>query len=146
MPRRATDAADAAVRQWYGAEPFSQRWMREPVPGWPRRCKRPGGSAATAKSESSAQDRAALANIEKLRAGARAVVTGQQVVLFGGPLLTILKAATAVARAKQATAASGVEHVPVFWMATEDHDLAEVDQVSLSDQELRWRRCGLGCA
>ncbi|WP_433963802.1 bacillithiol biosynthesis cysteine-adding enzyme BshC [Tunturiibacter gelidiferens] len=74
---------------------------------------------------------AAKANIAKLRAGARAVVTGQQVVLFGGPLLTILKAATAVARAKEATKATGVEHVPVFWMATEDHDLEEVDQVSL---------------
>ena len=74
---------------------------------------------------------AALENIEKLRAGARAVVTGQQVGLFGGPLLTLLKAATAVARAKQATRATGVEHVPMFWLATEDHDLAEVDQVSL---------------
>ena len=74
---------------------------------------------------------AAMANIEKLRGGARAVVTGQQVGLFGGPLLTLLKAATAVARAKDATRASGVEHVPVFWLATEDHDLAEVDQVSL---------------
>ncbi len=58
-------------------------------------------------------------------------MTGQQVGLFGGPLLTLLKAATAVARAKQATAATGVEHVPVFWLATEDHDLEEVDQVSL---------------
>jgi bacillithiol biosynthesis cysteine-adding enzyme BshC len=74
---------------------------------------------------------AAKANIAKLRAGARAVVTGQQVVLFGGPLLTLLKAATAVARANEATKASGVEHVPVFWLATEDHDLEEVDQVSL---------------
>jgi bacillithiol biosynthesis cysteine-adding enzyme BshC len=74
---------------------------------------------------------ATKANIAKLRAGARAVVTGQQVMLFGGPLLTILKAATAVARAKEATRATGVEHVPVFWMATEDHDLEEVDQVSL---------------
>jgi bacillithiol biosynthesis cysteine-adding enzyme BshC len=72
-----------------------------------------------------------MANIAKLRAGARAVVTGQQVVLFGGPLLTLLKTATVVARAREATAATGVEHVPVFWMATEDHDLAEVDQVSL---------------
>jgi len=72
-----------------------------------------------------------LANIAKLRFGARAVVTGQQVVLFGGPLLTLLKAATAIARASQATAATGVEHVPIFWLATEDHDLEEVDQVSL---------------
>ena len=36
-----------------------------------------------------------------------------------------------MARAKEATAATGVEHVPVFWLATEDHDLEEVDQVSL---------------
>lgn len=73
----------------------------------------------------------ALANIEKLRNGARAVVTGQQVVLMGGPLLTLLKAGTAVSRAEAATKATGIEHVPVFWMATEDHDLAEVDQVAL---------------
>jgi uncharacterized protein YllA (UPF0747 family) len=73
----------------------------------------------------------ALANIEKIRAGARAVVTGQQVGLLGGPLYVLLKAATAIARAKQATAATGVEHVPIFWLATEDHDLEEVDQVSL---------------
>ena len=74
---------------------------------------------------------ATLANIAKLRTGARAVVTGQQVVLLGGPLLTLLKAATAVARARQATAETGIEHVPIFWLATEDHDLEEVDQVSL---------------
>jgi bacillithiol biosynthesis cysteine-adding enzyme BshC len=74
---------------------------------------------------------AALANIGKLRGGARAVVTGQQVGLLGGPLMTLLKAATAVARAKQTTAATGVEHVPIFWLATEDHDLDEVNQVSL---------------
>ena len=70
-------------------------------------------------------------NIEKLRAGARAVVTGQQVGLLGGPLLVLLKAATAIARAREATKHTGVDHVPVFWLATEDHDLAEVDQVTL---------------
>jgi bacillithiol biosynthesis cysteine-adding enzyme BshC len=74
---------------------------------------------------------AALANIAKLRTGARAVVTGQQVGLFGGPLLTLLKASTAIARAKQITASTGVDHVPIFWLATEDHDIEEVDQVSL---------------
>jgi bacillithiol biosynthesis cysteine-adding enzyme BshC len=73
---------------------------------------------------------AALANIELLRHGANAVVTGQQVVLFGGPLLTLMKAATAVARAQQATAA-GYPHVPIFWLATEDHDLAEVNHAHL---------------
>ena len=122
--------ADAAVRRWYGAEPFAGRWMRGPVAGG----RADAGALADLLERQNIEfgaGKAALENIAKLRAGARTVVTGQQVVLFGGPLLTILKAATAVARAKQATAASGIEHVPVFWMATEDHDLAEVDQVSL---------------
>ena len=63
---------------------------------------------------------------------------------LAGPLLTLLKAATAVARAKEAQAATGVEHVPVFWLASEDHDLAEVDQVSLlSKHAVETLRLGL---
>ena len=71
-----------------------------------------------------------LANLERLRRGALAAVTGQQVGLFGGPLFSIFKALTAVKLAEQATAA-GVDCVPVFWLATEDHDLAEVNHVAL---------------
>ena len=69
--------------------------------------------------------RKALANIERLRQGAGAVVSGQQVALFGGPLFTFLKAATIIQRAQAANA------VPIFWLATEDHDLAEADHVTL---------------
>jgi len=125
----AESAQDAPVRRWYGAEPISGRWMASGG----MKVEDAGGLADALKRQSVefGAGPAALANIEKLRAGARAVVTGQQVGLLGGPLLTLLKAATAVARAKQAARATGVEHVPVFWLATEDHDLAEVDQVSL---------------
>ncbi len=70
---------------------------------------------------------ATLQNIERLKNGAFAVVTGQQVGLFGGPLLSLLKAASVLALARQVQAL-GVECVPVFWMASEDHDLAEVNQ------------------
>jgi bacillithiol biosynthesis cysteine-adding enzyme BshC len=124
----ADSADDAPVRRWYGAEPFAGRWLGKTVP-----VEHAGRLADLLESQAvefGASD-AAKANIVKLRAGARAVVTGQQVVLFGGPLLTLLKAATAVARANEATKSTGVEHVPVFWLASEDHDLAEVDQVSL---------------
>jgi bacillithiol synthase len=72
----------------------------------------------------------AFENIARLRNGAGAVVTGQQVTLFGGPLLTILKAATAIRKAKDASVA-GTPHVPIFWLASEDHDLAEADHVTL---------------
>jgi bacillithiol biosynthesis cysteine-adding enzyme BshC len=71
-----------------------------------------------------------LANLDRLRKGAAAVVTGQQVGLFGGPMFAIYKALTAVKLAEDATAA-GVDAVPVFWLATCDHDLAEVNHVSI---------------
>ncbi len=74
------------------------------------------------------------ANIERLRRGALVAVTGQQVGLFGGPLFSIFKALTAVKLAEQATAA-GVDCVPVFWLATEDHDLAEVNHVALVSEQ-----------
>lgn len=67
--------------------------------------------------------------LEILRSGGGAVVTGQQVGLFGGPLYTPLKAATALARARQATAA-GRAHAAIFWLATEDHDFAEINHVT----------------
>lgn len=75
-----------------------------------------------------------LKNLERLREGAAAVVTGQQVGLFGGPMFAIYKALTAVKLAEEATAA-GVEAVPVFWLATYDHDLAEVNHVSIPGPE-----------
>ena len=68
-------------------------------------------------------------NLKRLRDGAGAVVTGQQVTLFGGPLFTLLKAASAIRRARDASA-SGRPHVPIFWLATEDHDLAEANQLT----------------
>jgi bacillithiol synthase len=68
----------------------------------------------------------AMQLIERLRSGAVAVISGQQVGLFGGPLYSVLKAVSAIQMAKDLTE-RGVEAVPVFWLATEDHDLAEVN-------------------
>jgi bacillithiol biosynthesis cysteine-adding enzyme BshC len=71
---------------------------------------------------------ATLASIARFRAGAVAVVSGQQVGLFGGPFYSILKAASALQLAAELSA-RGIDAVPVFWLATEDHDLAEVNQI-----------------
>jgi bacillithiol biosynthesis cysteine-adding enzyme BshC len=73
-----------------------------------------------------------LDNLQRLKNGAVAVLSGQQVGLFGGPLYSILKAVSAVQLAAELTA-SGIEAVPVFWLATEDHDLAEINHAWLPD-------------
>ena len=78
----------------------------------------------------------AQAALRALAQGAGAVVTGQQVGLFGGPLFTPFKAATAIARAGKATAA-GHPHVAIFWLASEDHDFAEVNHVTLPGREMK---------
>ncbi|MGZ4789200.1 MAG: bacillithiol biosynthesis cysteine-adding enzyme BshC, partial [Terriglobales bacterium] len=51
-----------------------------------------------------------------------------------GPLFAILKALTAVELARKAENA-GVPCVPVFWLATEDHDLAEVNHIAVPTSE-----------
>jgi bacillithiol biosynthesis cysteine-adding enzyme BshC len=67
------------------------------------------------------------AALERLaQPGAVTVVTGQQVGLFSGPAYTLYKALTAARIASDLTA-HGRTAVPVFWLATEDHDWAEVD-------------------
>ena len=58
--------------------------------------------------------------------GTLAVVTGQQVGLFSGPAYTIYKAITAARMARLLTE-RGIPAVPVFWLATEDHDFVEVN-------------------
>jgi bacillithiol synthase len=75
-----------------------------------------------------------LANLDRLRKGAAAVLTGQQVGLFGGPAYAVYKALSAVKLARESSAA-GVDAVPIFWLATYDHDLAEVNHISIPSGE-----------
>ena len=67
-----------------------------------------------------------LRNIQRLREpDCLAVVSGQQAGLFSGPLYTIYKALSAVKLAGCLTQRH-TKAVPVFWIATEDHDFPEV--------------------
>ena len=79
-----------------------------------------------------------LGQIEKIvRDRAGAVVTGQQVGLFSGPLYTIYKALTAVKLAADLSRRGLGSVVPVFWLASDDHDLAEIDHIALLDKDNR---------
>lgn len=74
-------------------------------------------------------------HIEMLRhPGSVAIVTGQQAGLFTGPLYTIHKALTVIKLAA-CLREQGVEAVPVFWIASEDHDYEEVDHTRLVDRD-----------
>ncbi len=63
-----------------------------------------------------------------------AVVTGQQAGLFGGPLYVLLKAAATLELARKLESFRGGKPVvPVFWVASDDHDFAEVRSVCVID-------------
>lgn len=75
-------------------------------------------------------DAETLRQIEELeQPDSFAILTGQQVGLFTGPLYTVYKALTAV-RIAERLRERGIRAVPVFWMDTEDHDLQEITHVS----------------
>jgi bacillithiol synthase len=72
-----------------------------------------------------------LENIELLReSDCVAVVSGQQAGLFTGPLYTIYKALSAV-KLTECLKGRGFKAVPVFWIATEDHDFLEVSKTHI---------------
>ena len=65
--------------------------------------------------------------LNKLRTGkAAVVVTGQQLGMLGGPLLTLYKILSAVKLANFLEEESGIKVVPLFWLQSEDHDFNEI--------------------
>jgi bacillithiol biosynthesis cysteine-adding enzyme BshC len=126
-------AGDTAAAKFYASLPPDAGWQaRPPVPAhWSELVQ------LLAEQNPAPADSPSAAALAMLGHGAGVVVTGQQVGLFGGPLFTPFKAATAIARARQATVA-GRPHAAIFWLASEDHDFAEINHVVFpAGRELR---------
>jgi bacillithiol biosynthesis cysteine-adding enzyme BshC len=80
---------------------------------------------------------AAAGSLERLlTGGALAVTTGQQAGLFTGPLYAVLKGLSAAALAAELSE-GGTPHVPVFWVAGDDHDFAEINHTTVIGQDGR---------
>lgn len=130
------------TRAFYPRPPFDRSWIREEAGRIRYDAARRERVAAILERQNRAwgASRETLDNIGRLRAGACVIVTGQQVTLFGGPLFALYKAITAIKLATEVTQ-SGVECVPVFWLATEDHDVEEVDHITLLAADNALKRC-----
>ncbi|MGA2420045.1 MAG: bacillithiol biosynthesis cysteine-adding enzyme BshC [Candidatus Acidiferrum sp.] len=116
----------ARVAPFYTHEPTAKSLLREAKAlKFPK--ERANEVAAILRKQNTAfgSDGKTYENLDRLAKGATAVVSGQQVGLFGGPSYSIYKALMAVQIAQELTQ-EGIDAVPVFWMATEDHDLDEV--------------------
>lgn len=126
------------VSRFYPAAPSDRKWSAA-------RLNYPAARRTRVAQVLERQNRAwgaspqTLANLQRLRDGASAIVTGQQLGLFGGPLFSIFKALTAIKVAAESSA-GGAPAVPIFWLATEDHDLDEVRFTYLLDREGRLKR------
>jgi bacillithiol biosynthesis cysteine-adding enzyme BshC len=67
------------------------------------------------------------------------VTTGHQLCLFTGPLFFIYKIITTINAAKRLREEYPNYHfVPVYWMASEDHDFAEINHAYLFGRKLEW--------
>lgn len=72
------------------------------------------------------------------------ITTGHQLNLFTGPLYFIFKIAAAIKLSRTLKEQYPEYHfVPVYWMATEDHDFAEINHTFLHGEKIQWDRPAL---
>ena len=115
------------VRGFYSRPPLDETWWEEEKSriAYPAERRKAVAAILDRQNRAFGASEPTLRNIQRLRDGAAAIVTGQQVGLFGGPLFCVLKAISVAQIAEKAGA------VPVFWLASEDHDLDEINFVNL---------------
>src|SRR5258708_7382564 len=115
------------VSRFYARSPLNTEWYADQLKriDYPRERREAVAAVLERQNHEFGAGQKTLDNFQRLRDGAPVIVTGQQVTLLGGPVFCILKALTAILQAEPAGG------VPVFWLATEDHDLAKVSSVNL---------------
>jgi len=86
------------------------------------------------------QAKAVFTNIDALLDGQTfTVTTGHQLALFTGPLFFIIKILSTIRLAQELTIQfPNKRFVPVFWLASEDHDFAEINYINSKGQKIEW--------
>lgn len=121
------------VGSFYRYHPYSAESMAERLASLPqtyRQDRRELVAALLEYNRGLGAGRETLANIGLLeRSGSAVVVGGQQAGILTGPLYTVHKALSLIQLARKLAAELGTPVVPVFWVASEDHDFAEIDHI-----------------
>jgi bacillithiol biosynthesis cysteine-adding enzyme BshC len=130
-----------SVQQFYPRSARFLEWAKDEVSRiqYPKERRTAVAEILKRQNEAWGASSKSLENIEKFRSGACALVTGQQVGLFGGPVFSIYKALSAVKLAAEAQRL-GIDCIPIFWLATEDHDLDEINQFGVPATEGKLER------
>jgi bacillithiol biosynthesis cysteine-adding enzyme BshC len=79
-------------------------------------------------------------NIDLLKSGnTYTITTGHQLNIFAGPLYFIYKIVTAIKLARQLKETFPDKNfVPIYWMASEDHDFAEINYTNIGGKKVHW--------
>ncbi|MQA88819.1 MAG: bacillithiol biosynthesis cysteine-adding enzyme BshC [Gemmatimonas sp.] len=139
---RAYLAGEPNALSFYAGPPYELATFRRKLGELNRRFgpkERELAASALKPASSSGKERLARFVTE----GGAMVTTGQQAGFLTGPLYTIHKAASAVALAEHLEHKLGILVLPVFWVASEDHDWGEVNSTVLLDHRGRLRRVEL---
>lgn len=146
-PRLVRDYLDgaAAARPFYRASPFLAESYRQRAEELDRARDR-GTLAVAAEVIRPVGPRAEKALRRVIRDGGWFVTTGQQPALFGGPLYSLYKALTATRLAQNLEKILARPVMPVFWVASDDHDWAEASHTHVVNTSDELVRISLGSA
>jgi len=83
-------------------------------------------------------------NIELLeQSNSFTITTGHQLNLMTGPLYSIYKVAQVISLCREAKEKDpSLNYIPLFWMATEDHDFEEINHLHLFGKKIAWDKAG----
>lgn len=133
--------ADAALARFYAGSPWDEQAYRRKlteIEGRFDRAAREAIAPALRPTNAEASDKLQ----QVVEGGGLVVTTGQQAGLFGGPLYTLYKALTGVRLAELLEQRLDRPVLPVFWVASEDHDWAEANHTFVLDRANNLVRIG----
>lgn len=86
--------------------------------------------------------KASKSNIELLKqSNTYTITTGHQLNILTGPLYSIYKVLQVIVWCEKLNQTDNLnKFVPIFWMATEDHDFDEINHINLFNQKIEWKK------